>query len=364
MIKVENQRLRFNISGHVFETHSETLDNFPDTLLGNAESREQFYCTQTKQYYFNRNWKCFECILFFYQSKGRLYSPINVNFKYFVNECKFFGIPDSAVHILKVKNREYLREKIRKQHFPDKCENESFRKWLWNTLENPSVNIGATCFYFVQTAAILLSITMSALESYNYDNDGINRERLVIEIVLSTWFFLETTVRAIVAPDRIRFFTSVLNWCDIIAVAPHYIIYAHSNQVALLQQSRFIRVLRILRLRNISPRTKAVCIILEDSASDLYLFFFGLLVAIVFGSSTMYHLEMTHNTDFSSIPAGMWWGVQTFLTVGYGDIVPQTIAGRLFATLFMIVGMDTVLLPVLSLIMKFADFVSNDYLDD
>ena len=159
---------------------------------------------------------------------------------------------------------------------------------------------------------------------------------------------------------------SILNWCDIAAVAPYTIIcdYYGYTDTGFLNQSRFIRVLRILRLRKISPRAKAICLIFKDSIDDLLLFFFGLLLAVIFGSSIIYYLELSDDSgSFSSQPASMWWAVQTFLTVGYGDMVPQTIAGRLFSAFFMIIGMDTVLLPVLSLIMKFADFVATDYDD-
>ncbi|XP_066929418.1 potassium voltage-gated channel subfamily A member 2-like [Clytia hemisphaerica] len=357
------QRIQFNVSGKVFETMVTTLQQFPDSLLGNQTSRDQFYCKRTNQYFLNRNATCFECILFFYQSKGRLYRPPDIPVRTFFDECQFYELPESSVYILKVKERYLLREHIREKHFPKKYD-DNLQMWLWQTLENPSINVGAKCFYIVQTIAIIMSIILSCLESFKHDHDALKEDYFKVELALCSWFFLETLARAIVCPNKFRYFTSLLNWCDIVAVAPHSIIYSYHEETKLLQQTRFVRVLRILRLRKISPRTKAVCLILKDSASDLYLFFFGLLMAVAFGSSTMYHLEMTDpHTNFTSIPQGMWWGMQSFLTVGYGDLIPQTIAGRMFATLFMIVGMDTVLLPVLSLIMKFADFVAIDYLD-
>ena len=240
--------------------------------------------------------------------------------------------------------------------------------WLWNTLENPGSNMGGSIFFCLQISAIFLSVSNICTERFKEisEQSEISETRFTIEVALSSWFFLETSLRAILAPNKTRFFTSVLNWCDIVAVAPYTIIYSYhkDTQTKFLNQSRFIRVLRILRLRKISPRAKAVCLIFKDSIDDLILFFFGLFLAIVFGSATIYYLEMSdEKSDFTSIPASMWWAVQTFLTVGYGDMVPQTVPGRLFSTIFMVIGLDTVLLPVLSLIMKFADFVATDYLD-
>ena len=366
MDKNTNQRIILNVSGTIFETMSQTLDCFPDTLLGSQKSRDQFYSRGDSCYYLNRNSICFESILFFYQSKGRLYRPPNIPIKFFLEECIFFRIPDCALFMFKTHEREFLREKIRQKHFPPK-QNNSIQMWLWNTLENPGSNVGGSIFFCLQMSAIFLSVSIICHESYKPpDQSKMSETQFIIEVVLSSWFFLETSLRAILAPNKTRFFTSVLNWCDIVAVGPYTIIYSYhrDTETKFLNQSRFIRVLRILRLRKISPRAKAVCLIFKDSFDDLVLFFFGLFLAIVFGSATIYYLEMSnHTTDFTSIPASMWWAVQTFLTVGYGDMVPQTIPGRIFSTVFMVIGLDTVLLPVLSLIMKFADFVAADYPD-
>ena len=363
----KNRRIMLNVSGTIFETMSQTLDRFPDSLLGSQQSRDQFFSPENNRYYLNRNSCCFESILFFYQSNGRLYRPPSIPMKFFLDECVFYRIPECTLFILKTHEREFLREKIRSKHFPPK-RNDTLQMWLWNTLENPGSNIGGSLFFFLQISAIFLSVSIICTESYKDSNQtGISETQFVIEIALSSWFFLETFLRAALAPNKARFFTSILNWCDIVAVAPYTIIYSYyrNTETNFLNQSRFIRVLRILRLRKISPRAKAVCLIFKDSINDLVLFFFGLFLAIVFGSSTIYYLEMSGEggSTFTSIPASMWWAVQTFLTVGYGDMVPQTIAGRMFSTIFMIIGMDTALLPVLSLIMKFADFVAADYLD-
>ena len=71
----------------------------------------------------------------------------------------------------------------------------------------------------------------------------------------------------------------------------------------------------------------------------------------------MYHIE--DNTDFEvgfiSIPAGMYWAIITLFTIGYGDIFPVTIGGRLFAGLFMMFGASAICIPLLSIIAKFEE---------
>ena len=56
---------------------------------------------------------------------------------------------------------------------------------------------------------------------------------------------------------------------------------------------------------------------------------------------------------FISVPASLWWGIQTITLVGYGDLVPMTTLGRGFAICFMIFGVLTVALPVLTVLSQF-----------
>ena len=111
---------------------------------------------------------------------------------------------------------------------------------------------------------------------------------------------------------------------------------------------RWLRVLRLMRLLKFSHYSSA----LEDLFSavqhewrsfvaTLYL----LILAIFISSSLIYILE--HNVQpehFGSIPDAMWWTVVTLTTVGYGDIVPMTVAGKLVATLTALMGVCVVAL--------------------
>ena len=68
----------------------------------------------------------------------------------------------------------------------------------------------------------------------------------------------------------------------------------------------------------------------------------------------MYYLEQGNpETLFVHIPESIYWAIQTLVTVGYGDILPATAYGKCFSTLFMVFGVLTISLPVMSLVMKF-----------
>ena len=61
------ERVVINVSGLRFETHVQTLDQYPDTLLGNIEKRNRFYDPLKNEYFFDRNRPSFDAILYYYQ---------------------------------------------------------------------------------------------------------------------------------------------------------------------------------------------------------------------------------------------------------------------------------------------------------
>ncbi len=74
----ETKRLRFNISGKIFEIYENKLFEYPQSLLGNVEKRKKYYDSIRNEYFFDRNSEAFEGILFFYQSNGQVKCPMFV----------------------------------------------------------------------------------------------------------------------------------------------------------------------------------------------------------------------------------------------------------------------------------------------
>ena len=76
-----------------FETHLSTINNFPETLLGNSVKRQRHFDSKNNEYFFERHRQSFESILFYYQSDGRFLSrPINVSPEIFFDEIIFFQL--------------------------------------------------------------------------------------------------------------------------------------------------------------------------------------------------------------------------------------------------------------------------------
>ena len=70
------------------------------------------------------------------------------------------------------------------------------------------------------------------------------------------------------------------------------------------------------------------------------------MVVMLLAATGMYYFEQTAQPEaFSSIPASMWWAFATLTTVGYGDVTPITVGGKVFGAMITVIGVGMVALP-------------------
>jgi voltage-gated potassium channel len=132
---------------------------------------------------------------------------------------------------------------------------------------------------------------------------------------------------------------------DLFAVLPFYLPFV-------LVDLRFLRVLRLVRLVRIVKVTRYVKTIRRMTnvfyakKEELAMSFVLASMMLVVASSLMYYIEHPVQPEvFSSIPATMWWAVVTLTTVGYGDVVPVTVLGKILTGLIAMVGIAMFALP-------------------
>ena len=351
------ERITLNISGEIFETWAATLGRFPRTLLGDPTKRNSFFCFNTNQYFFNRNRAAFEGILYFYQSNGRLSRPSNVGFETFESECKYFELPDVAIKEMKLKEGMFI-SKGRKQ-----IPSSNLQGIIWKFVERPESSRAAKAFAIFSLSMILLSVIIACLESIPDVQKWLRRNKrekiqLYMEYALNSWFLLELIVRVIVSPSKYQFFKTPVNIIDTLAVVPYFIMSSIHGELyyhRILRTLRFVRIFRLFRLGRQSKRMKLVGKILVSTVDDIKELLLCLVIVIIFGGSIVFYAEMDRDkTEFKSIPDALWWAVQTVVVLGYGDIVPTTLLGKLFAAFFMVFGALTIALPVLSVVTKFS----------
>lgn len=363
--KRKKERVNFNISGEKFETYQETLTRFPETLLGNYDEMQSYYEGRYNEYYFDRCRLCFESILFFHQSNGLLSCPMNVVLDKFISECEFFRIPNDSIVQLKIKEGRLISTNDTQTDSPNV---PRMQKDMWAFLDCPESSEAARVYAIVSFHIIMISISCACLEtipalhvSYEFGENPW----AIAELVLNIWFLVEFLARLVISPDKVEFVSSSLNWIDCGASVPYFVVPVFSDTEVInygfLRVLKFVRVMRLFRLSKHSKRLKVVGEIIKSCVPDFQLLLLCFGIAIIFGGSFVYFTERTDDTtDFISIPSAFWWAIQAVTTLGYGDIVPQTLIGRLVAAMYSILGVMTLSLPVLAIVRKFTMFYEKN----
>jgi len=144
---------------------------------------------------------------------------------------------------------------------------------------------------------------------------------------------------------RVRHVFRVVSIIDLLAILPFYLPFLGVD----LRSFRALRLLRILRIAKIGRYYSSLTLIksvFRSKKEELALTSVLLCLLLVVSATLLYFCEYEVQPDaFSSIPATMWWSVATLTTVGYGDIYPVTIMGRLFASIIAILGIGMFALP-------------------
>jgi len=387
----KSPRVVINVSGMRYETFEETLSNYPETLLGSPIRRKQYYNKYTEEYDFFSDKHSFSAILFYYQSRGILSKPDDVSEDVFVKELEFFGLMPPALEDTStspvvqdiVLPAHPLRRKLWLWFEYPRSSNIARKLALWSVLviivstvafcieTLPSLNIDKQ---YVSTVRIITTknITVNN-ESFSRNMTIIVQETLplavidhwfIIETISVVWFTIEYIVRLYAAPYLFKFLRSPMGIMDIVAIMPYYFTLALTlnpvqvNSFAVLLALRLFRVLRIFKLSRYSSALGLLVKTLYASSEQLKSLCFCFFVGVILFSSAIFYAE-NDVTNFPSIPHAFWFTVITMTSVGYGDVVPLTLAGRLVGSFCAMSGLILFCLPTPVLVSNFIKY----YLD-
>ena len=186
-----------------------------------------------------------------------------------------------------------------------------------------------------------------------------------IEITSITWFCVEYLLRFASSPNKWKFLKSILNFIDLIAIAPFFIVMLIKHQtgssLAVVRGARLARVFRIFKLSRHSMGLQILGSTLKASINELGMMLCVICFSVILFSSGIYYAEHKLNESmFKSIPSAFWYTLVTMTTVGYGDNVPLTIAGKLIGGFCAISGVLTVAMVIPIIVTNFEFFYKRD----
>jgi voltage-gated potassium channel len=193
---------------------------------------------------------------------------------------------------------------------------------------------------------ILISFIVVVLESIPNNSAGLAKIYYYIEWGFTILFSVEYLLRIILNPKPLKYVFSLWGLIDILAIIPTYLglFIGGSHSMQAIRIVRLMRAFRILRLTKFSREAELLLDALQRSLYKIAVFMVFMFVVVIFLGTVMYVLE-SENPGFSSIPQSIYWAIVTVTTVGFGDVVPITIAGKFLASLTMLIGYVIIAVP-------------------
>ena len=177
-----------------------------------------------------------------------------------------------------------------------------------------------------------------------------------LEYLLRAWSCVEDRRYKRTIFGRVRFLLTPMAVIDLLAILPFFLTVGALDL-------RILRLLRLFRLLKVARYVRALHVIghvVRSKRPELLVTtcIIGLMLVLV--SSLMYFVEGEAQPDkFGSIPETMWWGVATLTTVGYGDVYPISVAGKVLSSVIAVLGLGLFALPTGILAAGFSEHLAQ-----
>jgi len=217
------------------------------------------------------------------------------------------------------------------------------RQYLKNIVEINDNNKSRIFAYFIQ-ALIFLSIIAFSYETVPDLESSTRKVLRIIEIFCVIVFTIEYLLRIYVSDEKHKFIFSFFGIIDFLAILPFYL--SLGVDLRSLRALRFLRLFRILKLIRYNKAIKHFSKAISLAKEEILLFLIVTLILIYFSAVGIYYFENEAQPEnFSSIFDSLWWAIITLTTVGYGDVYPITVGGKVFTFFILMIGLGIVAIP-------------------
>jgi len=248
----------------------------------------------------------------------------------------------------------------------DEATPTTLRQRLYAEIDPSARNIeGLSNFNKLVILAVLIASLVAVLQTEQSIATQYGRDFFIIEVVAGVLFVVEYGLRLWTAPEdpeaksatsaRIKFIFSPMGLLDLVIIGSIFLPLFVENS-AFFRMLRVLRILSLARLTRFSQALQHLMTAVVERRYDLGITLGMAGFLLLFGSSALYWLEGQAQPEaFGSIPRALWWAVITLTTVGYGDVSPITVEGKVIASFVALAGVALVALPTGILAAAFSD---------
>ncbi|XP_066552981.1 potassium voltage-gated channel subfamily G member 3 [Amia ocellicauda] len=388
-----------NVGGTKYAFPRDVIKDFPlrrvSRLHSCASEKEVLevcddYDRERNEFFFDRHSEAFGFIMLYVKSGKLRFVPQMCELSFY-NEMLYWGLESSHLEFCCQRRLDdrmsetytYYSEEDPKTEDELRAEEElespgrGSTKWLERmrrTFEEPTSSVAAQILASVSVIFVIVSMVIlcaSTLPDWKTaENNSVEEHRYtdtlmdpsgIIEAVCIGWFTAECIVRFIVSKDKCEFVRRPLNIIDLLAITPYYIsvlmtvLTGENSQLqragVTLRVLRMMRIFWVIKLARHFLGLQTLGLTLKRCYREMVMLLVFICVAMaIFGalSQLLEHgldLEMG-NEDYASIPAACWWVIISMTTVGYGDMYPITMPGRVLGGVCVVSGIVLLALPI------------------
>ncbi len=194
--------------------------------------------------------------------------------------------------------------------------------------------------------AIVLSVVAVMLDSVAGIREQYGELLHGVEYFFTGLFTIEYVLRLASVPSPWGYARSFFGVVDLLAILPTYLslLLPHAESLLVIRGLRLLRIFRVFKLGRFLGEASLLTRALRSSRHKVTVFLGTVLILVTILGAAMYLIEGEEH-GFTSIPVAVYWAIVTMTTVGYGDIAPQTPAGKALASLVMVLGYSIIAVP-------------------
>ena len=208
----------------------------------------------------------------------------------------------------------------------------------------------------VSTVVLLINLTATILMTFDRIMTVYHDFLNTLEAVTVAFFAVDYVLRLITArylyptvkPGRavMKYVLSFSGIVDLLSFFPYYLPVVFPHGAAVFRIIRVARIMRLFRINAYYDSMNVITEVLKRKRKQLLSSVFIISVLMLASSLCMYGLEHDAQPDkFSNAFSGIWWATSTLLTVGYGDVYPITVPGKIAGILISFLGVGMVAIP-------------------